>query len=141
MVKQCVFKKTDIIETDRYPLMRVWFETDTGAFYWIPKWADLYSILGKAIEVEDSNWYQSEWKNILNNIKRVLEKRQTKPFIPRKRRTSKTLLTVGATKGLEIRDKKLLKKIRKNGDIIKCPSCNSDVHIEETECPTCGYHI
>lgn len=141
MVKRCTFNKTDSLETDPYPLMRVWFETDTETFYWIPKWAELYSILDKAIEVENSNWYQSEWKKILKNIKRVLEKRQTKPFIPRKRRTSKTLFKVGDTKGLEVKDKELLNKIRKNGDVIKCPNCMSDVHIEETVCPHCGHLI
>lgn len=136
MVKRCTFKKTDTIETERYPLMRVWFETDTEIFYWIPKWEELYNILDKAIEVENSNWYQSEWKKILKNMKRVLEKRQTKPFIPRRRRKS---FKVGDTKGLKVKDKELLNIIRKKGDIIKCPNCTSDVHIEETECPHCGH--
>ena len=138
MVKRCTFKNTDTIETERYPLMRVWFETGTENLYWIPKWEELYNILDKAIEVENSNWYQSEWKKILKNMKRVLEKRQTKPFIPCKRRK---ILKVGDTEGLEVRDKKILKIIRKNGDVIKCPNCMSDVHIEETECPHFGYQI
>jgi hypothetical protein len=138
MVKHCAFIKTDIFETERYPLMRVWFETDAEAFYWIPKWEELYIILDKAIEVENSNWYQSEWKKILKNIKRVLEKRQTKPFIPRKRRT---LFKVGNTEEFKVKDKKLLNKIRKHGDVIKCPNCMLDVHIEETECPPCGYPL
>jgi len=141
MVKRGTFKKTDTIETERYPLMRVWFETEKDTFIWIPKWEELYNILDKAIEVENSNWYQSEWKKILKNMKRVLEKRQTKPFIPRKRRTSKNLFKVGDTKALEVRDEKLLNKLRKKGDVIKCPNCMLDVHIEETECPHCGYLI
>jgi len=141
MVKRCTFQKIDVIETDSYPLMRVWFETKNEAFYWAPGWAELYTILDKAIEVENDNWYQSDWKKILKDIKRVTEKRQTKPFIPRRRRKAKKLFKVGNSKGLEVRDKKLLSKIRKSGDTIKCPTCMIEIHIDDTECPHCGHLI
>lgn len=131
----------DVVEGSRYPMMRVWFNTETESFVWILGWSELVLILDKAIEVEDSNWYQSEWLKVLKMAKKVIEKRQTKPFIPRKRRTSKSLYKVRDSKDLEVWDKKLLEKIRKSGDIIKCPNCLMNIHIEDSECPHCGHLI
>lgn len=113
---KCVFRKTDILRIEPYPLLRVWFESEDKAFYWIPKWKELYQILDRAILVEGSNFQKSSWLDILEEIKKVLAKRSGKPFIRRRFHEPKSRwLTEKEIRALrEKRDKGLLEEIRKH---------------------------
>ena len=121
--ERCVFSSTDVLRTEPYPLMRVWFRCGRRAFYWIPKWEELYQILDKAILIEGSNFQKSPWLEILEEIEKISARRTSKPFIRRRFHKPKSRwLTEEEIRRLrEEKDKKLLERIRKHREAERAP--------------------
>jgi ribosomal protein S27AE len=126
------FSSIDTVRTSKYPIMRVLFRLGDKQVYWVPKWKELYEILDDAIETEESNWIKSPWRKILNEIREVLQKRSTKPFIRRRFHKPKPPPWIA-------QQETVLKTIRGKLSCSECGSLNVQFLHESTYyCSDCG---